>query len=389
MVASKTPLRILQVTAALDEGGVERGTLEMAAYTVAQGVESHVASNGGKLVKELEAIGARHYQLPLASRAPWSILYCAWQLIRIIRKHQIDLVHARSRAPAWAAFIACRRTKTKFITTFHGAHKIQNRVKWLYNSVMTRGERVIAISAFMRQHIMDNYFVAAAQIDVAPRGFDPHIFNPGLFSAQTRAELRASLGIGADCPIISLPGRLTRLKGQTVFLKALAQIQDLSWQALIIGGASKKAPYEQELKSLAAELGLAPRVKFLGSQPDIARFYAVSDIVVSASTEPEAFGRVAVEAQAMAKPIVASALGGSLETVKDAVTGRLYDVQDKHGLADALRRLLANPELLPVMGQAGRAWVLDRFTTEKTCAAEWQAYMRTLEKTEKSASKCA
>lgn len=372
-------LKILQVVAALNEGGVERGTLEMARYTVSQGAISLVASNGGRLVAELESFGGKHYQLPLASRTPWSVVFSACKLAKIIQQNDVDLVHARSRAPAWAALIACRMTNTKLITSFHGVHKIQNRLKWFYNSVMVRGERVIAISEYIRTHIIDNYHVDYEHIDVAPRGFEPEIFNPEKFDNKDKQELKCSLGIKEGVPIISLPGRLTRLKGQAVFLKALAKLKDIPWHALLIGGAGKKISYEQELKDLVNDLGITDRVHFLGSCSDIARYYHLSDIVVSSSTEPEAFGRVAVEAQAMCKPIIASAHGGSLETIKDGLTGWLYCPSDIEDLAEKIRHALSACVCLETIGGAGRDWVAERYTVEKMCRAEWLAYSSVLQ----------
>jgi glycosyltransferase involved in cell wall biosynthesis len=371
-------MKILQVTAALNEGGVERGTIEMAAFIVAQGAESYVASNGGKLVAELEKSGGKHFLLPLANRNPCAIIASALQLTKIIRENRIALVHARSRAPAWAALIACRLTKTPMITTFHGTHKIQNRFKWLYNSVMVRGERVIAISEFIRAHIIENYKVDPCRVDLAPRGFDPEKFNPEDFNQHDLNEMKRTLGIKEGVLIITLPGRLTRWKGQTVFLQALGGIKDLPWQALLIGGAGKKIAYEDELKKLANDLGIAERVKFLGSQSDIARYYALSDVVVSASTEPEAFGRVAVEAQVMGKPIIASAHGGSLETVKDRVTGWLFISGDADDLASKFRSVLSGIDDLVQIGAAGQRWVRENYTVNQMCRAEWAAYMKVL-----------
>lgn len=367
--------KILQVTAALDQGGVERGTVEMAAFIVAQGAESWVASRGGRLVRKLEEQGSRHVCLPLAQRNPLTVLYSAMKLRRLILKEQISLVHARSRSPAWAAYWACRWTNTPFITTFHGTHRIQNRVKKYYNSIMVRGQRVIAISQFIKRHIIENYDVDERQIGVAPRGYDPDIFNPALFSEHDRLELKKSLGIDADCPIISIPGRLTRWKGQTIFLEALAKITDLSWQALLIGGASKKTAYENELKKLTTALGIGDRVSFLGSQSDIVPYYAISDLVVSASTEPEAFGRVAVEAQAMSKPVIASAHGGALETVQDGVTGWLFENGVASSLADKLRMALSDLERLKVVGDNAVHFVGKSFTVEQMCRKEWSTYM--------------
>ena len=371
-------MKILQVTGALDQGGVERGTLEMAAYIVSKGAKSLVASQGGRLVKQLEGEGSTHITLPLARRTPLAILYSAFRLFKLIRTEKVDLIHARSRAPAWAALIAGRLAGVKMITTFHGTHRIQNRLKWLYNSVMVRGERVIAISEFMRSHIIENYHVNPARIDVAPRGVDPAIFDPENIDAAKIRALQKDWGIDPEARVIALPGRLTRWKGQALFLEALAEIKDLSWQALLVGGAGNKTSYREELKSMTQELGIEDRVIFAGSCDDMALIYEISDLVVSASTEPEAFGRVAAEAQAMRKPVIASAHGGSLETIQDGVTGWLFINGSKDDLAMKLRYALSGHEDYEKIGQDGRAWVLSRYTVDKMCQAEWSSYEKVL-----------
>ena len=371
-------MKILQITAALDQGGVERGTVEMAAFIVSQGAQSFVASQGGRLVKDLEAGGTKHFLLPLASRNPLTIIYSAWQLRKIIHREKIDLLHARSRAPAWATFLAGKLTGVEMVTTFHGTHRIQNSVKKWYNSVMVRGVRVIAISTFIKNHILQNYITDEAVIDVAPRGFDPAVFDPGLVSDKQRQSLKQQLGLADGVAVISLPGRLTRWKGQILFLEALAQLKELEWQALLIGGGGKKTAYVNELKMVVEKLGIGDRVVFVGDQEDIVPYYAISDLIVSASTEPEAFGRVAVEAQAMSKPIIASAHGGSLETVRDGETGWLFVNGDVTDLAAKLRNALSENVDLVRIGLSGRQWVEENYTTDKMCQAEWKSYSRVL-----------
>ncbi len=373
-------MKVLQVTASLEQGGVERGTVEMAAFIVSKGAASYVASQGGRLVAELEQGGTSHFCLPLARRNPVAILYSALALKRVIQKEGIDLVHARSRAPAWAAFLASKMTGVKFVTTFHGTHRIQNGLKRFYNAVMVRGIRVIAISGFIKEHIVKNYQVEADRIDIARRGFDPLVFNRDLIDPIVLGDLRTSYSLTAEIPVICLPGRLTRWKGQELFLSALANLKDLSWQALIVGGATKKSSYVDDLKRLVAENGLSDRVVFTGNQKDIAPFYAISDVVVSASLEPEAFGRVAVEAQAMGVPVIASAHGGALETVRDGVTGWLFANGDVGDLTDKLRDSLSSELMRRKMGEQARAWVWDNFTIDKMCSAEWETYIKVLMK---------
>ena len=366
-------MKVLQVTAALEQGGVERGTVEMATYIVAQGGQSYVASQGGRMVAALVQQGSEHVLLPLARRNPFFILYSAFMLVSLIRQEGIDLVHARSRAPAWAAYIATRITKTKFITTFHGTHRIQNCFKKFYNSSMVRGERVIAISQFIKKHIIENYDVPESHIDVAPRGFDPNIFDKRLISPERLKLLKSEFSLQDDVPVINLPGRLTRWKGQELFLRALVEIKDLPWQTILIGSATKKSQYVEQLKEIVRTEGLTDRVTFVGNRTDIESFYALSDIVVSASLEPEAFGRVAVEAQAMGVPVVASAHGGSLETIRYGQGGWLFTPGDVKDLAAKLRNALMSPDL-PKMGIAGQQFTWENYTVDKMCAAEWRTY---------------
>jgi glycosyltransferase involved in cell wall biosynthesis len=372
-------MKVLQVTAALEQGGVERGTVEMAAFIVAKGAQSFVASQGGRMVSELEKGGTKHIKLPLACRNPGAIIYSALVLKRLIQQQGITLVHARSRAPAWAAYIACRMTGVKFLTTFHGTHRLQNRFKRFYNSSMVRGERVIAISHFIKQHIIDNYGVAEERIDIARRGFNPEIFSTKLISEQRRHEIQVELGLTDGLPVICLPGRLTRWKGQGLFIKALAQLKDLKWQALLVGGATKTSQYVAELKKLVNDNNMGDRVVFAGNKADIAPYYAISDIVVSASLEPEAFGRVAVEAQAMGVPVIASDHGGSLETVVNGKSGWLFTSGSHDDLAMKLRVALANADERKKIGAQAQRWVWNNFTVDKMCAAEWRSYQRVLE----------
>ncbi len=371
-------MKILQVTAALEQGGVERGTVEMAAFIVRQQAESFVASQGGRMVEELAVTGAHHFCLPLARRNPISILFSAYKLAAFIKKEKIDLVHARSRAPAWAAYLACKVTAVPFITTFHGTHKIQNSFKKFYNSSMVKGLRVIAISQFIRQHIIENYQISDELIDIAPRGFDPERFDPDAYSVDQKIALRYKLGCAQDDFIIALPGRLTRWKGQVLLLSALAEIKHLSWKALLIGGAGAKTAYLDELKQKCIALGIDDRVTFCGNQHDIAPFYAISNLIVSASTDPEAFGRVAVEAQAMATPIVASAHGGSLETVKDTETGWLFENNNVQDLVRCLVHAISGQVDLMQMGARGREWVNNNYTIDRMCNAEWLSYKKVL-----------
>tara|TARA_R110000868_G_scaffold218576_2_gene469082 strand:+ start:11974 stop:13170 length:1197 start_codon:yes stop_codon:yes gene_type:complete len=378
MMNQKNQFNILQVTAALEEGGVERGTVEMAGYIKSKGCGSFVASAGGRMQADLEDLGGVHYTLPLQQRNPVTIVYSAFKLASYIKDNDIELVHARSRAPAWAAYWACKMTGTAFITTFHGTHKIQNGLKKLYNSSMVRGLRVIAISQFIKDHVIHNYGIDPENIDIAHRGINPDNFNPDRFLPEELAQKRKDLGVDGKF-IFTLPGRLTRWKGQVEFIKALSELKgDASWHALLVGGYGKKRAYYDELQALVAAYGLVDRVTFAGSQKDVAIYYALSDVIISASNEPEAFGRVAIEAGAMRKCVIATAHGGSLETVKNNETGYLTPPSNAPAMAKILRRVIKDKDVLDSIGEKAYTWVQNTFTVDSMCHSEWVAYMKIL-----------
>jgi glycosyltransferase involved in cell wall biosynthesis len=373
---------VLQVTAALGgEGGVERGTLEMADHIAASGWRSVVASAGGVLVDGLLRGGSEHVTLPLDGKSPAGIMANAFRLKKIIQSGGVSIVHARSRAPAWSAYLACKMTGTPFVTTFHGTYGLQNGLKKNYNSVMVRGSKVIAISTFIADHIKANYGVPEGHIRIAHRGFDPRVFDPAKVPDTAIEALWERWQIPATTPVIVLPGRLTRWKGHEAFIRALGTMKGLPWRAIIVGGFEKKQSFYWQMQELARKLGIEERVIFHGTSSDMPAIYSAADVVVSASIEPEAFGRVAVEAQAMGRPIIATAHGGSLETVKHGETGWLVKPADVSAMALALTDAVTTDlKKLRKMGQAGREWVTAHFTTQTMCAAELAVYREVLGK---------
>lgn len=376
---SPTPLTVLQLLPALEEGGVEQSTVEMTAYSVKRGIRSLVASAGGKKVAAIAATGATHITLPLDRKAPWWIAWNAWKIAQIVRSEGVDLIHARSRGPAWAGWLACHLvgfTRVKYVTTFHGAYGFGGWWKKLYNSVMLKGPVVIANSQFIKQHITEVYGYPPEQIEVAARGVEEDVFNPSRFKAKDVAAVRRELEVPDGVPLLLMTGRLTRWKGQAVLLEALKQVQDLPWIVAFAGGGDDA--YALELRKQGEWLGVDSRIRWLGRRDDVALLNMAADLAFTCSTRPEAFGRVAIEAMAMETPVIASALGGSLETVKDGKTGWLVPVGDVDALAVAIQDALGNLKRLPTMGVAGRAWVLANFTAERCCAAEWRAYERVL-----------
>lgn len=321
---AKKSLTILQVLPALERGGVERGTVQVDNALVAAGHKSIVVSNGGKLVAELKG---SHLQLPMHTKNPIKILFNAHVLKYIIKENDIDIVHARSRAPAWSALIAARATKTKFVTTFHGTYGAKNRLKRWYNSVMTKGDGVIAVSEFIKKHIMDiygdRYDVAAEKIDVIHRGVDVEAFDPDVEPAK--------MGLPKGKKVVLLPGRITRWKGQKEFALAMKEIDATG----LIVGEVESDNYMKELEEILPDnvIVMPPS----GNMPEV---YAVADVVVTASNRPEAFGRIAIEAQAMGRPIVATAHGGSMETVLDGKTGALVEPGNVESLREGIQKVL-------------------------------------------------
>lgn len=357
---------VLQVLPALNAGGVERGTLEMAAAITAAGGRALVASAGGRLVPALEASGARHITLPLDRKA--AIWPNAARLARLVGEEGVGVIHARSRAPAWSAWRAARLTGARFVTTWHGTYNENFPGKRLYNSVMARGERVIAISGFIRDHILERHPAAAPRIRLIPRGVDPMLFDPGVVAPESVAAQRAAWG--ASGPVVLLPARLTRWKGQAVLIEALARLPQPPVAVLLGDG---RAAYAAELRALAAARGV--RIALPGHTPDMPAALAAADIVVHASTDAEAFGRVVIEAQAMQRPVIAADLGGPRETVRDGVTGWLVPAGDPAALADALAKILAMPAAARAgIGAAARAAVLAGFTTQAMQAATLDVY---------------
>jgi len=335
------PVTVLQVLPALGgSGGVERGTVEIAGCISAQGWTSLVASNGGERVYQLQRAGADHFQLPLHSKNPLTIYANIAKLAKLIKEHNVDIVHARSRAPAWSAYYACQRTGAAFVTTFHGTYSVGTALKRLYNSVMTRGDRVIAISKFIAGHLKQMYGAQGEKIRIIHRGVDLDSFNASLVSAERVVKLSQAWRLEDGYPVVMLPGRLTRWKGQAVFIEAIAALGRNDIRCVLVGSDQGRTGYRKELERLIEQNGLSTVVRIFDHCDDMPAAYMMADVVVSASTDPEAFGRVVVEAQALGRPVVAPDHGGACETIVDGQTGWLFPPGDKAALAEALRAAL-------------------------------------------------
>jgi glycosyltransferase involved in cell wall biosynthesis len=315
---------IMQVIGNMRRSGVARGTLEIDAFLMSQGWGSIVVSSGGPMAGLVQG---RHVLLKIGAGRWYKRLLGAYRIKKLIEAHDVDLVHARNRGPAWAAYLAARWTGKPFVTTCHAFRAPGTARKKRYDAILAKGDHVIAVSQFIKRHVVDDHGVDPANVTMILRGADIENFNPG--------AKRAESDLPRDRPIVMLPGRLVRWKGHKVFIDAL---RGLDAHGVIIGDVHDKS----YLKELTADL--PPNVTILPSTADMPGMLANADVVVSASTSPEAFGRVAVEGQAMGKPVVATNIGGSLETVIDGVTGRLVPPNDAEAMAEAISECLVDPQ---------------------------------------------
>jgi glycosyltransferase involved in cell wall biosynthesis len=367
---------ILQVLPALVTGGVERGTVDIAAAIAEAGWTPLVASSGGPMVHELDRLKVRHIELPLASKNPLVVRENIERLIKVIADNKVDIVHARSRAPAWSASIAAQRAGVHFVTTFHGTYNLGwLGLKRAYNQVMTRGERVIAISDFIRRHIEQVYHVDPARIRVVPRGIDLGRFDPTRVSQERIIQLAQKWRLVDGQRVVMLPGRLTRWKGQEVLIEALAMLGRSEIRCMLVGSEQGRTGYVKELQALAARRNMQHIVHVVGECNDMPAAYMLSDAVVSASTDPEAFGRVIAEGQAMGRPVIATDHGAGRETVIEGHTGLLVPPGDPMALATALDRILVmSAEERGAMAAAGIEHVRTHFSRELMCSRTLAVY---------------
>ena len=373
------PPNVLQVLPALVTGGVERGTVDIAEAIVRAGGRALVASEGGPMVGELNRAGAEHIELPLASKNPLIIYKNIERLVELIRRESVDIIHARSRAPAWSAWYAARRTNRSLITTFHGTYGHATGPKRWYNSVMTRGERVIAISDFIGGHVHQIYGVPAARIRVVHRGIDVHRFDAANITAERVIHLADEWRLPDGQPVVMLPGRLTRWKGQNVFIEAVKLLNRTGVQFLMVGSDQGRLDYRRELEQRIKSEGMAGMIHVIDHCDDMPAAYMLSDVVVSASTEPEAFGRVVAEAQSLGRPVIATDHGGARETVIDGETGWLTKPGDAKSLAAAIGVALAqSEEERKAFASRCVSYIRENFSKDQMCGRTLDIYEEVL-----------
>ncbi len=365
-------MNVLQVIPELNAGGVEQTILDLTEALTKAGHQAHILSAGGRLEGKIIAAGGILHRRDIGAKNPLRLPGHIKATQKLIRDHAIDIVHAHSRVPALSAYKAAQKSGTPFVTTYHGIYNANNALKRRYNAIMTRGDIVIANSNYTRDHIIAEHATSPDKIRVLPRGVDMGVFDPGKVSEIAIQALRQAWGVQAGQTCLLLPGRLTRWKGQLVAIKAMSKLPE-SHVLVLLGDAQGRTDYVAELKALAQTLGVTDRIRLPGHSMDMPAALAASDLVISASTDPEAFGLIAAEAQAMMKPVVASAHGGSLETVDDGRTGLLVPVGDADALAGGITRALAG---LPDTGAAGRARIAQYFSKTALQSGVLDVYKR-------------
>ena len=379
-------LKVLQVIPKLGYGGAETGCFDIAHYLPENNCGSCIVTSGGDLLKFINKDKVKVIKLPVQSKNPLIIFFNFLALIGIILFNNISIVHARSRAPAWSCLFAAKITGRKFVTTFHGTYNFKSKLKKFYNSVMVRSDLIIAGSNFIFSHIKQNYskyLDAKKKLLVIFRGINVDYFDPSTKLDVDEIKLLKKWQIEKDKKIILLPGRLTEWKGQEVFLDAINLVNiELGYEAfyaVILGSDQGRDLYKKKLIRLTEQHRMTNQIKFIDHCKDMALAYKVSDIVVSASIEPEAFGRVAVEAQSMEKPIIASNIGGSNETVVDEKTGFLFESNNAKSLSQKILKTLFLDEVsIKSMGIEGRKNIIKKFNVEKMCFSTYSEYKRIL-----------
>ena len=354
-------MRILQVLPELNVGGVETGTVDFARYLVEYGHHSVVVSYGGTLVADLESFGSKHYRLPVHKKSLWTMLLCIRRLRQIILSEAIEIVHARSRVPAWIAFWACRRTNAQFITTCHGYYS-----KHFFSYVMGWAKMVIVPSEVIGRHMIDDFKVPAESIRLIPRSVDIPRFSVERHSTSSDQTFT-----------ISIVGRITPLKGHDYFLKAMAKVirSIPNVRIWIIGDApARKEAYRKELEILVRRLGLTDYVEFLGNRKDVPNLLGRTNVLVLSTVVPEAFGRVILEAQAAGVPVVATKVGGVTEIIDDEQTGLLVLPRDTDGMAQAVIRILRDKNLAARLVAQAKVKLDQRFTLEHMASRTLTVY---------------
>ena len=384
----KKKIKVLQVIPRLGYGGAETGCYDLAHFLPEQGFKSYIITSGGELLKFVDKKKVKVFKLPVQTKNPVLILINVIIISLIILIYNINIVHARSRAPAWSCFFATKITFRKFVTTFHGTYNFTNRFKKFYNSIMVRADLVIAGSNFIFSHINENYgnffLKNKRKLLVIFRGINTSYFNSQKVLPIKLEKFSKKFNIDRNKFIILLPGRLTLWKGQKIFIEAikiLSERNDITpFEAIILGSDQGRSVYKKQLLDLVQQHRLNKIIKFIDRCEEMPVAYGIANLVCSCSIEPEAFGRVSVEAQSMQIPIIASNIGGSMETIVKDKTGYLFNNKDPVALADLIVALMQKDyNSLKSIGIEGRKNVLKKFDVDKMCSSTFTEYKKLIE----------
>jgi len=379
-----TKLKVLQVIPRLGYGGAETGCYDIAHYLYENDCKSYLITSGGELTKFIDKKKVKLIRLPVQSKNPIIMFFNTIMISLIILFFNINIVHARSRAPAWSCFLATKMTRRKFVTTFHGTYNFKSKLKKFYNSVMVRSDLIIAGSNFIFSHINENYseyLNTNKKFLVIFRGINTDYFDPTTTLEKDEDELFKLWELKVGKKIILFPGRLTSWKGQEMFLEAInkvnIQLGHDAFIAVILGSDQGRDLYKKKLIRLVEQYRLTNQIKFIENCKNMPVAYKISNFIVSASIEPEAFGRISVEAQSMQKPILASNIGGSKETIIDDKTGILFEAGNPEDMARKIIQLFNLDEsTLNQMGIEGRKNVINKFNVEKMCFSTYSEYKK-------------
>lgn len=372
---------IMQIIPELGAGGAEQGCIDIAAEIVKADARAIVVSNGGYRLPELERIGALHIDLPVDSKNPFTMWQNIKRLRKIIKKHDVDIVHVRSRAPAWSAWRACMNTPAYYMSTCHAPYNIGNEIKRKYNSAITKGEIVIAISEYVAQYLRDNYEIEPERIRLIHRGIPMEKFHPALVTAERMIKLANQWRIPDSANIVMLPGRITRWKGHHVLIDAMAKLKCDDLFCVLIGSDQGRTDYRAELENAIKKHNLGTRIRIIDQCDDMPSAYMLASVVVSASTDPEGFGRIPVEAQAMGRPIIATNHGGAKETVIDGSTGWLIPHSNPDALAQAIENALnLSDEQRAILAARAMTHVTKNFTKDIMAEKTLDIYAELLQK---------
>ena len=373
----QSKISVLQVIPQLDVSGASQGCIDIANYLIENNHNCIVMTHSGIRVEDTKKKGIRVIISPVHSKNPITIFLNIFRLLKIVRKYQIDIIHVRSRAPAWSCFFASKFSGKKFISTFHGTYNFNNIMKKFYNSIMLRTDGTIAISEFIENQIKNQYSITPKYLKVIYRGINTKIFNSNNVNSERIEQLKKQYSLGSDSIKILLPGRLTGWKGHSVLVKAIAQVIKSVQNKIevLFVGPDENLALKKRLKDQIESLNMTEIFHFIGSSDEMANIYALSDIVISSSTDPEAFGRIVVEAQSMGKFVIASNHGGSVETVIDNETGYLYSPQNHEELADRIIKSIEQHKYSSSnVSEACIKNVKENYTVESMCKETFEFY---------------